>query len=206
MQAMRVFSIFRSYNNARIAPACVALFLVGCVHKTGALREQISHYQGDGTIRDVSFAAEPFFSGPGFRIAFAGFDPRKPYEGSYRFKGVPKTKYGESTIYVRFPGDLPPDLDAKKNVTSVLSFSILDQKGALLKSQKFVFNSVVWSWQQSATSGLFGLWIQGDAYGAKNRFYFEPAKEYQLQFTYAPGATPPQTTNMYLTIENGGRM
>ena len=186
---------------------CVALVLTGCVYKTGALRKQISHYQGDGTISDASIAVPPFFSGPGFRIIFDGFDPSRAYEGSYRLNGVPKTKYGESTIYVRFPGDWSPELDStKKRVTAVLSFAILDESGVVLKSQEIAFSSAVWSWQGAGGDGVFGLWVKDEPYGAKNRFYFDPAKQYQLRVSYVPGSVPPQTTNMFLSIENGGRI
>ncbi len=183
---------------------CLALSLTGCVYKTGALRRQISHYEGDGAIRDASIGAPPFFWGPGFRIVFPAFDPRKPYEHSYQLKGVPKTKYGESTIYVRFPGDWSPDLDSvKQKVTAVLSFNILDGNGVVLKSQDIVFSRAIWSW--SGGAGDFGLWVQNEnGYGAKNDFYFDPPKRYTLQIVYVPGSVPPPTTNMYVTIENGG--
>src|ERR1039457_4449284 len=111
---------------------CIALLTSGCVYRTGALRQQVRKYQGEGVITDASIGSPPFFWSPGFRIVFPSFDPTKPSEHSYQLKGVPKTKYGASTIYVRFPGDWSPDLDhAKTKITAVLSLAILDENHAI---------------------------------------------------------------------------
>ncbi len=185
-----------------------ALGLTGCVYKTGALRNQISHYKGDGTITDASIGAPPFFWGPGFRLVFPGFDPSKSYEHSYQLNGVPKTKYGASTIYVRFPGDWSIDLDKEKtNITAVLSFTVLDENDTVLKSQEVKFSTADWSWAGGAGVGVFGLWVYDRPNNrTENIFNFAPAKSYRLKIVYTPGPVPPQTTNMYISIENGGRI
>jgi hypothetical protein len=190
-----------------ICIVCLALLASGCVYKTGALRQQVREYQGEGVITDASIGAPPFFWGPGFRIAFPSFDPSKPYEHSYQLKGVPKTKYGASTIYVRFPGDWSPDLDrAKTKITAVLSFAILDENHAVLKSQNVDFSTAVWSWEGGGQPSVFGLWVYDRANKrTENVFTFDPAKSYTLRIVYTPGLVPPQTTNIYVTVENGGR-
>jgi hypothetical protein len=186
---------------------CLALLASGCVYKTGALRRQVHQYQGEGMITDASIGAPPFFWGPGFRIVFPSFDPSRPYQHSYQLKGVPKTKYGASTIYVRFPGNCSPDLDrAKTKITAVLSFAILDENHAVLKSQDVDFSKAVWSWEGGGQPGVFGLWVYDRANNrTENVFTFDPAKLYTLRIVYKPGLVPPQTTNIYVTVENGGR-
>jgi hypothetical protein len=188
---------------------CIALLASGCVYETGALRHQVLHYKGDGVITDASIGAPPFFWGPGFRIVFPGFDPGKPYEHYYQLKGVPKTKYGASMIYVRFPGDWSPDLDrAKTNITATMSFEILDENRAVLKSQNVDFRTAVWSWEGGGGEGLFGLWVNNQSSNSaeNEEFTFDPAKSYILRIVYTPGLFPPQTTNIYVTVENGGRI
>jgi hypothetical protein len=185
---------------------CLALISTGCVYKTGALRSQVRHYDGDGVINDASIEAPPFFLAPGFRIVFPAFDSRKPYEHSYVLKGVPKTKYGASTIYVRFLGNWSADVDKfKERVTSTLTFSILDEDGTILKSQDVVFKTAVWSWEGGGGDGVFGLWVHNRDRYDYNDFYFDPAKRYILRIIYVPGSVPPQTETIYVTVENGGR-
>jgi hypothetical protein len=179
----------------------------GCVYRTGALRQQVCMYRGEGVINDVSIGAPPFFWSPGFRIIFPGFDPNKPFECSYQLKGVPKTKYGASTVFVRFPGDLSPDLDhAKTKITAVLSLAILDENHNVLKAQNVDFSTAVWSWKGGGGEGEFGLWVENpDNNGTETDFKFNPAKTYTLKVIYKPGLVPPQTTKIYITVENGGR-
>src|SRR3954469_14875262 len=183
---------------------CIALLLTGCVYKTGALHRQIARYKGDGTIIDASIGAPPFFWEPGFRLVFPNFDPAQPYEHSYRLQGVPKTKYGASTIYVCFPGDWSPDAYiAKSNVTAVLCFTVLGENGTVLKSQEIKFNTAIWS----HGAGIFGLWVYDRPnHKIENIFNFDPGKLYSLKIVYAPGPTPPQTKTMYISVENGGRI
>jgi hypothetical protein len=183
---------------------CLALGLTGCIYKTHALSRQVSHYKGDGSITDASIGAPPFFWGPGFRIVFPGFDPSKDYEHSYLLKGVPKTKYGASTIYVRFPGDWSPELNSEKTaITAVLSFTVRDESQTVLKSVEVKFSTAIWSW--GAGRRLFGLWVWNRPNNStENIFDFDPARSYTLRIIYTPGPVPPQTTNMYVTVENGG--
>ena len=179
---------------------CLALLASGCVHKTGALRQQVHEYQGEGVITDVSIGAFPLFESPGFRIVFPSFDPTKSYEHSYQLKGVPKTKYGASTIYVRFPGNWSPDLDsAKTKITAVLSFTISDENHAVLKSQDVDFNTAVWFWEGGGGEGLFGLWVDNPAHsGTENDFTFDPGKSYTLKIVYTPGLVPPPADHKHL--------
>jgi hypothetical protein len=205
-------------NSTRKAPAldprlatklllCIAaatLVFAGCVYKTKALRKQVSRYEGDGVIKDASLTVFPITRIPGFRISFPAFDPNLPYQSTYMFKGVPKTKSRESMVYVRFPRRYSPDLDEiKKGVTSVLSYTLLDQGGTVLTTQEIVFSHAWWSgnWE------TFALWVEKPReYGAQNTFYFDPTNRYTLRVKYEPGPSPPQTTNMFISIENGGHI
>jgi hypothetical protein len=157
---------------------------------------------------DTSIGSPLFFRSPGFRIAFPGFDPAKPFENSYQLGGVPEIKHAASTIYVRFPGNWSPDLDqTKTNITAVLSLSIFDENHILLKSQDVIFSKAVWSWSGRGGKGEFGLWVHNPGHnGSETGFTFDPAKTYTLRVIYTPGMVPPSTTNIYLTIENGGRI
>lgn len=188
--------------------AAAALVSAGCVHKTKALRKQVSRYEGDGIITDASLAVFPIARSPGFRISFPGFDPKKDCEREYTFRGVPKIKHYASAICVRFPGPYSPDLDEiKKRVTSVLSYSISDEAGNVLTNQNVTFSNAWWSWSGGRGAGVFGLWVERPGqYGMQNSFYFEPTNRYTLRIKYEPGSAPPQTTNMFILIENGGHI
>jgi len=178
--------------------------LTGC--QTGALRVQVSRYEGDGAIADTSLGAPPIFWSPGFRVVFPPFDPKKSYTHSYHLKGVPTTK-DTSTIYVRFTGDWSPDLDRlQKSITSTLSFRILDENGISLKAQKVVFSEAIWSWE-SGKPGTFGLWVHDPIRNTvKNSFLFDRSKQYTLQIVYNPGPVPPRAERLWITVESGGTM
>ena len=195
--------ISRRANELILCITAAALIFPGCIYKTKALRKQVSRYQGDGVITDTSLTVFPLVRIPGYRIDFPGFDQNSPNQSTYTFKGVPKTRGAESVIYVRFPGRYSPDLDEiKKSVTSVLSYTVLDQSGTVLTTQEIVFSNAWWS----GSWDTFALWVQkpGD-YGAQNTFYFDPTNGYTLRVKYEPG-TPPATTNMFISIENGGHI
>jgi hypothetical protein len=197
-------------NKLILCVVAATLAFVGCVYKTKALRKQVTRYEGDGLIRDASLTVFPITRIPGFRISFPGFDPNLPYQSTYTFKGVPKTKSRESMLYVRFPGLYSPELDElKKKVTAVLSYTILDEGGNVLTNQDITFSNAWWSWAGGGGQGIFGLWVDrrpDDLYGAQNTFYFDPTNRYTLRVKYEPGTSPPQTTNMFISIENGGRI
>lgn len=188
----------------------LTVLVAGCVCRTGALRSEVSRFRGDGLIEDTSLALVPFFWGPGFRIVFPGFDPTKPYEHSYQFKGVPKSKRQASMIYVRFSDNGSPRTmeDAKSKITAVLTLAVLDGSGTVLKSQEMKFSDAVWSWEGGGGhSGVFGLWIsEGANNGISNVFGFDPEESYTLRIVYTPGGVPPDTTNVWVTIENGGKL
>ncbi|HSY20394.1 MAG TPA: hypothetical protein VK815_18765 [Candidatus Acidoferrales bacterium] len=187
---------------------CSTLLLTGCVYHTGALRSQVRSYAGDGVITDVSVGSPPFFWSPGFRIVLPAFDPAKPYEQSYNLKNVPKNSDKEvSMINVSFLGDWSMDLDQiKQKTTSNLSFEILDDTGAIVKSLTIPFNdkNTIWSWMQTSEGGEFGLWVHEEPCSEKNTFYFDPAKHYTLHITYIPGEVPPSANRIWITIKNGG--
>ena len=182
--------------------------LAGCVYHTGALRKQVRVYTGDGVITDISLAAPLLFSSPGFKIVLPPFDSSKPYEQVYNLAHVPQTgPKDSSSIDICFPGEWSLDLDQiQQNVTASLSFEIRDDTGAILKALTIPFKdrNTIWSWAGGGGKGEFGLWVEDSPLGAKNGFYFDPAKHYTLHITYTPGEIPPATTQMWITIKNGG--
>jgi len=190
---------------------CSTLLLTGCIYHTGALRSQVRSYAGDGVITDISVGSPPFFWSPGFRIVLPAFDPAKPYEQSYNLKNVPKTRNKDaSAINISFPGYwlLDPD-QIKQKTTSTLSFEILDDNGAVVKSLEIPFKdkNTIWSGRGGYPGGEFELWVAADvprSYSVTNMFYFDPAKHYTLHIIYTPCPVPPKTERMWITIDNGG--
>lgn len=184
----------------------LALFLTGCVYDTHALRTQVKRYEGDGIISDISVGSPPFFWSPGFQIVLPSFDPSKRCERSYMLNSLPKTKSKNSSIEPTFP--LPyQDVDsAKKNATAVLSFTVTDADGVLLKSEEIVFKNAWWS-GHFGPHGDVSLWTQKQKkspIGMVNSFPFENEKRYTLRIVYEPGNNPPRTKKMYILVTNGG--
>src|ERR1700726_2894870 len=97
-------------------------------------------YAGDGVITDTS-QPSGLFGTRGYVVDFPKFDPRRPYQATYRFSGLPTLGRAKAEIDLMiedptgFRGHLVSEIDRfKETLTGTLTCSLVDSSGRVVTS------------------------------------------------------------------------
>ena len=170
----------------------ITLFLAflssGCAPSGTYTRYGVSHYRGDGVIRDVSQCAWPF-SSHGFVIELDQFDLGNALDKQFHLADVPTIAGSHVEIALAVEDEEISRLgirsvdSLRRQLRANVSFELLDSTNGLVTALSTNIGSFVWS---GPVHGYNGFWL----YIEPGSFFTPRAGErYFLHVRYSPDAS-----------------